>query len=157
MSLSTIRSAIKTKMEGIGSVANVDDYVVWTNDWDYILANWTTSDKRIHRWHVGLAAPMVVERPMPGGLQAWQYNFVITGIYSLLTSIESSKDFEVIVEDVMAEFSKSNSFLAGTTIAGIQLTSYESTVHPATETPVHRAVFNLTINEVRAVTKLCSG
>lgn len=152
MSLATIRTALKTKLDAVTGVENVYDYVYWTDDWQVIYDKFAT-DGRINTWMIGLANNTV--NKIDVGNRTREYQFNLYAYYSLKTSDESSKIFENILDLVVNEFLESFSFLDATTIKSVQIVGIDNSTFAGT--PAHRAQLQMTIEEITAQDLACSG
>ena len=113
MSLSTIRASIKSKLESVSGVENVNDFVIWSDDWDTLLG-YHVKDGRVNTWQIGLRnMPEVV---IDNGIRSTAFTFNLFGLYSMKTADATSKTFEEICESVMYEFAEGNSFLTHTEV-----------------------------------------
>ena len=143
MSLSTIRTAIKSKLELVTDVENVKDFVIWSDKWDDLLA-YFVKDGRVNTWQIGLRSTPEVY--IDNGIRETAFMFNIYGLYSMKTENESSKVFEGITEAVLYEFSKANSFLTNTELTQKpSLVSFENAIY--LQNPVHRCLINLQVTE----------
>ena len=145
MSLATIRSGIKTKMETLTDVENVLDYVVWTDDWQVIYDKFEEGG-RLDTWMIGLNnTPQHIVSSQDKNI-TWLFNLV--GYYSIKTSDESSKAFETIIETIMNGFGvfKNVLGLPGVTNTAPILTSLVNAVFNTT--PAHMGVIQISFNEI---------
>lgn len=152
MSLATVRTAIKTKLDAITGIENVYDYVYWTDDWQVVYDNFA-KDSRINCWFIGLASrdPSVVS----SGTVERQRVFNFFAYYSLKSSNQSSITLENLVDTVCNEFEESLSITTALTSDSIELISIESTLFAGT--PAHRATIQFTCTEIIAQDLACSG
>ena len=154
MSLSTQRAAIKTKLEAVSGIGSVLDYVVWTDDWQYIYDHFTDSTKtRVHVWFIGLASspgPSAAER----NLRVRSYTWNLVGYYSLLTSAASSKTFEEVVDAILAKFDPIGSIGAGLTHSMPSLSGIQNVIF--TQHGCHTAQIQLTITDKTATGDPCA-
>lgn len=104
----SIRSATVLKLQSVTGVENVLDYVIWTDDWDFIL-NTFTKDGRVNTWMVGLANNSNNE--IDGDLKIHPYLINLFAYYSLKTDQQSSKTFEDLVLTVRDELMKSFNYV----------------------------------------------
>jgi len=112
MSLSTIKTAIKTKLEAIDNVGKVQDYRRHHIDWDKIISSFVDNGK-VNAWIIEwrdaagdkiAVGDLVVER---------RHTFRLFGLYSLKDLTASAKTFEGIVEEVMDAFDKNETLASG--------------------------------------------
>jgi len=150
MSVATIRTAIASKIDAVADTENVKDFVIWTDDWNYIITN-MAKDGRINTWMVGLQA--IPEIKVGNGWKETVYIFRVVAYYSIKTSNESSKAFENIIDNVVNDFSKSKSFLSGTYNDPMLLVANEAAVY--VQQPCHRALLNIRVTEKETQDKLC--
>ena len=152
MSVATIRTGIKTKMESVSSVNKVLDYVVWTNDWQVIYDKFAEGTDRVNVWMVGLnASPSAV---VSAGVRERQYVYNIVGYYSIKTSDETSKVFEDMIDGIINAFDADNSIANGSElISKINLTAINNTIFA--QHPCHTAVMSLTVTDRTAVANSC--
>ena len=145
MSLSTVRAALKTKLDAVTGVENVYDYVYWTGDWETIYANFA-KDGRINTWMIGLAN--IPNTKIDNGNRYKTYVFNLFVYYSLQTSTESSKDLEDLIDTVVNEFIDGFSFLVATTTENVVCLGIENMTYAGT--PAHRAQLQITVQEITA-------
>ncbi len=160
MAWSDIRTATKSKLEAISGVNNVLDYVVWTDDWDYITSNFVTND-RVDTWMLGLATSP--ETRLMNGYKEFDFVMNIVSYYSIKTSNTSSKTFEDLVmtvaDDFMTSFNYVITYVSG--YANSIITNpprnirIENTIFA--QHPCHRAIMEIPIMETVAGTTACSG
>jgi len=141
VSKTSISDAIKTKMEAIDGINNVFDYVFWTDDYQ-VIYNYLSANGRIDSWHIGQGATTTT---IDSGMKIRNYLWNIFGIYSIKTSDESSKAFELLIEKILDDFSISFSFLAQTNHTPPNLVILENGVY--SNTPVHRCQIQLPVTE----------
>ena len=90
MSLSAIRTGLKTKLEAISGVVNVLDHIYWTDDWNELLT-YFTSNGRPNNWQIALAnSPAPIRRAEDKTL-TWVFNLFC--IYAVHTYSQSRKTF----------------------------------------------------------------
>ncbi len=142
MSLSSIRSALKTKLDAITGIENVFDYVYWTDDWQTIYDNFA-KDSRINCWFIGLTSRESSE--ITNGIISREYTFDLFAYYSFKSSNESSKSFEALLDAVQNDFETSHSFVNATNVNSVELVSIESTLFAGT--PAHRGNIRISITE----------
>lgn len=153
MSLATQRAAIKAKLEAVSGIGAVMDHVVWTDDWAFILANFRDSaQERVHVWFIGLASSS--QGALQNGLRSRPYTWNIIGYYSLMTSLESSKLFEDVVDGILAAFDGIGSIGAGLTHVPPSLQGISNVVF--TEQACHTAQIQLTIEDKTAIAGPCA-
>ena len=155
MSYSTIRAAVKTKLESITGIENVHDYVIWSDDWDTLLSNFS-ADNKIQEWYIGLGG--VPDNTVSAGDKKQGFTVNIYGLYGMHTATESSKLFEDLIMDVIDAFSTSFNVLELPGVNNMPPTlpgPVENTIWA--HFPVHRAIINLTITEIVNQELLCKG
>lgn len=152
MSIATVRTAIKTKLDTITGIENVYDYVYWTEDWQVIYDNFA-KDGRINCWFIGLAKriPSVIS----SGTTDRERTFNFFNYYSLKSSNQSSIAFENLIDLVCNEFEESLSITTALTSNSIELLSVDSTLFAGT--PAHRASLQFICTENIAQDLACSG
>lgn len=152
MSISTIKSTVRSKMQALTNINNVKDWVIWTDSWQDIYDNFEEGG-RIDTWMIGVSAanPNIqgrgfVKRP-------WMVN--IFGIYSIKSSNKSSQKLENNAEAIMNEFSKSGSFLDSTIHAPMNMVLFENGI--AYQQPIHRTQLQMLVTETVVVPFSCAG
>ncbi len=101
MALSSIRTAIKTILEGVSGIGIVHDYERWANDWNTFLEFYKTGGK-INGWSITRKATPAKKGNVPTMMRT--HNFVIRGYYGLQDSAASEKTFQDLVEAVQDAF-----------------------------------------------------
>lgn len=102
MSLTEIRTEIKTELESVSGVKNVHDYRRRVNDWSKIESEFK-SGNLIHTWIMKyMGSPFEFDTDSEGYLA--NRSFEIWGLYSLSDANASEKDFDDIVEAVEDHF-----------------------------------------------------
>lgn len=150
MSVSTIRPLIKSTMESIVGIGKVLDYVVWTDDWQFIYDNFS-KDGRVDVWFIGLGSSPAPR--MENGIRERVYVFNLVGFYSLKTDTKSSQGFEAEVDSILSKFDTSSSIGAGLSHTPPSLIAVTNQIF--TQHPVHNAQIQLSILERSAVSDLC--
>jgi hypothetical protein len=151
MSLATQRAAIKTKLEAVSGIGKVQDHVIWTDDWNFIYANFCSGDL-VHVWFIGLASSASPGQ-MPRNTRTRAYTWNLVGYYSLRTDRGSSKLFENIVDAILAKFDPLTSIGAAMTHPAPALVGIQNVVFG--EIPCHTAQIQLTVTETTAATDPC--
>jgi hypothetical protein len=102
MSLSAIRTEIKTLLTGVTDIGVVHDYERWAIDWNTILAQFKPAGKDyIRGWMITRqASPERVIEPGAGGLNDRTHRFLIKGIASLKDDAATEQIFQDLVESV---------------------------------------------------------
>lgn len=155
MSFTDIRAGIKTKLESISGIENVNDFVIWSDDWDSLLT-YFVKDGRVNTWQIGLiSAPAPV---LDSELVTNVYNIGLFGLYSIKTDQESSKTFEDLCLKVINEFATSINPIS---VAGTRfpkppsLLSFANTIYM--QSPAHQATIQMQVSESVERSLLCSG
>jgi len=155
MSLATIRSGIKSKLETLTDINNVLDYVVWTDDWQTIYSLFRKNG-RVDTWMISLQNTPQHQVNAEDKNITWLFN--ITGYYSIQTTAESSKQFETNIETILNGFgaSKNPLGLPGVTLPQAPLlTTVANTVY--VQNPAHTAVIQMGFNEIVNQTLTCGA
>lgn len=150
MSVSTIRPLIKTSMEAVAGIGKVLDYVVWTDDWQFIYDKFSDGE-RVHVWFIGLGNSPAPR--MENGIRERTYVFNLVGFYSLKTESKSSQGFESVVDAILAKFDTTSSLGAGLSHTPPSLVAVTNQIF--SQHPVHNAQIQLSILERTAVSDLC--
>lgn len=146
MSLATIRSGIKTKLETLTDVNNVLDYVVWTEDWETIFTKFS-KDGRLDTWMIALSN--TPQHIISSGDKNITWLFNIVGYYSIKTDDESSKAFETIIETILNGFGTSKNILGLPGVTNGDAPTLISMTNEVFEmSPCHRAVIQMSFNEI---------
>lgn len=165
MSWSDIRTATKLKLESVAGVVNVKDFVIWTDDWNFIITTFGSTDSAgdgiLHTWMIGFAGNPA--NRLNDSNKENDYLLNIVGYYSIQTNLESSKTFEDLVVSIRDEFMKSFSyvknFVPGYTDSSTtnppQGITIENTVW--NQQPVHRALIQIPITEIVLQDLACNG
>ena len=103
MSLSTIRSKIKTKLEALTDVKNVYDYKRYCNDWATYQDLFVKGEK-VNTWEIERISFEAIGHGAPGDVEDKIHNFIIRGFYSVLDSLATEKTFQDIVESIVSNF-----------------------------------------------------
>ncbi len=156
MSFSTIRAAIKSRMEGVTGVENVQDFVFWCDDYA-VLYDRFAKDGRINFWQLQVGSPVTTK--ILSGYNERSSTWNLFGIYSLKSnpdgSTHSSTDFETIIESILDEFTTTFSFLAGTEHTPASMISLANGVYA--ESPIHISQIQMVVTEriVKSTNTLC--
>ena len=102
MSLSTIRTEIKTILETISNVDNVHDYKRYTHSWaDY--KELFVENSKVNTWEIVRESfESFVEAS--NNVNRTRHNFVIRGFYAVQDETASEKIFQDIVEEIRVIF-----------------------------------------------------
>ena len=103
MSLSLIRTQIKTKLEAISGVEKVYDYKRFCND----LATYKdlfVKDSKVNTWEIERKSFSKDARGGSGDVEDTVYNFIIRGYYSFYDALATEKTFQDLVETICADF-----------------------------------------------------
>jgi len=160
MSWAEIRTATKLKLESISGIENVKDYVIWTDDWNFIIQNFAI-DGRINTWMVGLANNN--NNQIEGDLHLCPYLINILAYYSIKTDDQSSKTFEDLGMAVRDEFMKSFAYVktfvpthtSRTLTRPPSFIVFDNTVFA--QQACHRCQIQIPVEETIAQDLACSG
>lgn len=103
MSLSLIRTQIKTKLEAISGVENVYDYKRFSSDWA-TYKDLFVKDSRVNTWEIERKSFSRMARGGSGDVEDTIHNFIIRGFYSVYDVLASEKTFQDLVETICADF-----------------------------------------------------
>jgi len=103
MSLSDIRSEIKTKLEAISGVENVYDFKRYCNDLS-TYKDLFVKDNKVNTWEIERISFTRNPRGGNGEIDDTIHNFVIRGYYSVFDSLATEKTFQDLVESICATF-----------------------------------------------------
>lgn len=99
MSLSDIRTQIKTLLESVPGIGKVHDFERWTTNWNTFLNYFKDSNNRINGWVITRSE--TVERlQSPEAANISIHIFRIKGYYGLKDSLESEKVFQDLIESI---------------------------------------------------------
>jgi hypothetical protein len=127
MSLSLIRTKIKTKLEAISGVENVYDYKRYSAD----LATYKDlfiNDSRVNTWDVERKTFSKISHGGHGDVEDSSDDFVIRGFYSVYEKLTSEKTFQDLVETICADFLNDPTLGGTATLLRIPITGEFSTV-----------------------------
>ena len=103
MSLSLIRTKIKTKLEAISGVEKVYDYKRFCAD----LATYKDlfiKDSKVNTWEIQRRSFERIGHGGSGDVQDVTHAFIIRGFYSFYDSLATEKTFQDLVETICADF-----------------------------------------------------
>ena len=103
MSLSLIRTKIKTKLEAISGVEKVYDYKRFCAD----LATYKDlfiKDSKVNTWEIQRRSFERIGHGGSGDVQDVTHAFIILGFYSFYDSLATEKTFQDLVETICADF-----------------------------------------------------
>ncbi len=103
MSLSIIRTKIKTKLEAIANVKSVYDFRRYCNDWA-AYQDLFVKDDRVNTWEIERVSFEAHSHGGYGNVEDKTHNFIIRGFYSVLDSLATEKTFQDIVEAIVSNF-----------------------------------------------------
>lgn len=103
MSLSAIRTKIKTKLEAISGVENVYDYKRFCADWATYKELFIKSSK-VNTWEIERRSFSRVGHGGSGDVEDPTHLFIIRGFYSFYDTMETEKTFQDLVETICASF-----------------------------------------------------
>jgi len=102
MSLSTVRTEIKTILLTISNVGQVHDYKRYTHSWDDYKDLFVENSK-VNTWEIVRESfESFVEAS--NNVNRTRHNFTIRGFYSVQDKTASEKTFQDIVEDIRVTF-----------------------------------------------------
>jgi len=103
MTESAINAGIKTVLDGVSSIANVHDYVRWSNSWGTFLALFKDTDNdKINGW--AFSRKSTATQNVNIGEIEKAHVYVVRGYYGLKDEDASEKTFQGIVEDAQTAF-----------------------------------------------------
>jgi hypothetical protein len=105
MSLSAIRAEIKSKLESVTGIGQVQDYRRHTIDWNEI-ATLFKSGSKINGWIIDWTSAPQTKEASGSIILNRRHTFRVWGLYSLKDNVASAKTFDDLVEAILNEFSK---------------------------------------------------
>lgn len=112
MSYSTILAQVKSTLEGVSGVANVNDYIRYSSDLS-VMKSLFVSNSVFHTWFITRTSA-----PSEASLDAQvfrRHNFELLGFYEVDDSLESEKTFQALCDTIMNTFDDdANLTLSGT-------------------------------------------
>jgi len=103
MSLSLIRTQIKTKLEAISGVENVYDYKRFCSDWA-TYKELFVKDSKVNTWEIERKSFSRTGRGGSGDVEDTVHEFIIRGFYSFYDALATEKTFQDLVETICADF-----------------------------------------------------
>ena len=103
MSLSLIRTQIKTKLEAISGVENVYDFRRFCSDWA-TYKDLFVKDSKVNTWEIERKSFSRTARGGSGDVEDTIHNFIIRGFYSFYDALATEKTFQDLVETICADF-----------------------------------------------------
>jgi len=103
MSLSLIKTQIKTKLEAISGVEKVYDYKRFCSDW-VTYKDLFVKDSRVNTWEIERKSFSRMARGGPGDIEDVTHEFIIRGFYSFYDALATEKTFQNLVETICADF-----------------------------------------------------
>ena len=103
MSLSTIRSKIKTKLEAISGIENVYDYHRYCNDW-VTYKDLFVKDSKVNTWEISRDNFVKTSHGGNGYVMDTDNSFIVRGFYSAYDTLATEKTFQDLVEDIIETF-----------------------------------------------------
>lgn len=103
MSLSLIRTQIKTKLEAISGVENVYEYRKFCNDL-VTYKDLFIKDSKVNTWEIERRSFERTGRGGSGDIEDIIHNFTIRGFYSSYDTLATEKTFQDLVETICADF-----------------------------------------------------
>jgi len=101
MSYATVLAQIKSVLEGVSGIANVQDYLRWGATEAEVDA-WAVSSSRLHTWWITRVATAENWDSTHHVLR--RHTFRLQGVYALDDSAATEKTFQALIEDVMTAF-----------------------------------------------------
>ncbi len=99
MSLASMRSAIKSILEGVAGIGVVHDYERWTVDWaTYLSLFRAPAQNLINGWTISRASTSEVA--FASGRHRRSHRFIVRGYYSQKDAAGSEKNFQDLIEAV---------------------------------------------------------
>ena len=150
MSLSTIRSQIKTEIEAIvtSSLGTVYDYKRYCNDWTVYKTLFIRGTK-VHTWEIERTGFSRIEKGGAGGVEFITHDFVLRGFYAIDDSLASDKVFQDDYVELISRRFMNNPTLGG--VADIINLPVTGSIDKGMlgEVLVHVATINLSVTERR--------
>lgn len=103
MSLTTIRTQIKTLIEAVSGIGNVYDYERYCNDWATYKDIFVKNDK-VNTWDIKRERFSSSSHGGSGGVTDRTFDFAIRGFYALNDALASEKTFQDLTDLVLAKF-----------------------------------------------------
>ena len=103
MSLSSIRTKLKTKLEAISGVENVYDFKRYCNDWAAYKDLFVT-DSKVNTWEIQRDTFSKTAHGGSGNVQDTENDIVIRGFYSVYDAYASEKTFQDLVDTILESF-----------------------------------------------------
>lgn len=126
MSLTNIRSQIKTKLQAISGVENVYDFKRYCSDWA-TYKDLFIKDSRVNTWEIERKSFSKVARGGSGDVEDNNHNFIIRGFYSTKDSLATEKTFQDLVETICSSFLNDPTLSGKAKIVHIPITGEFST------------------------------
>lgn len=103
MSLSLIRTQIKTKLEAISGVEKVYDFKRFCADW-VTYKELFIKDSKVNTWEIERKSFSRTGRGGSGDVEDTVHDFIIRGFYSFYDVLATEKTFQDLVETICADF-----------------------------------------------------
>ena len=103
MSLSTVRTKIKTMVEAVPGIGTVYDYKRYVNAWDTYKDLFVKSDK-VNTWEIQRDEFSIDPHGGSGGVADEPHEFVIRGFYAVNDKLASEKTFQDLAQLVAQAF-----------------------------------------------------
>jgi len=103
VSLSLIRTQIKTKLEAISGVEKVYDYKRFCSDWA-TYKDLFIKDSKVNTWEIERRSFSRMARGGSGDVEDTSHEFIIRGFYSFYDALATEKTFQDLVETICADF-----------------------------------------------------
>ena len=103
MSLSTVRTKIKTLMEAVTGIGTVYDYKRYVNDWE-TYKNLFVKDSKVNTWEIQRTTGESESYGGSGGRENRTHNFIIRGFYAIDDKLASEKTFQDLTDLVVTAF-----------------------------------------------------
>lgn len=102
MSLATIRTQVKTILEGVSGIGLVHEYVRWATTWEKFLEFFKTSSNKING--ATITRVQTPETCESSDHNSRRHSFLIRMYYGLKDDDESEITFQLLVENTCAAF-----------------------------------------------------
>ena len=103
MSLSTVRTQMKTMLESVSGIGEVYDYKRYSNDLT-TYKNLFVEGSKVTTWEIIRDTFSMNVHGGSGGVEDRTHNFIIRGFYSLNDKLASEKTFQDLVDTVIEVF-----------------------------------------------------
>lgn len=145
MSLSLIRTQIKTKLEAISGVEKVYDYKRYCADWA-TYKDLFVKDSKVNTWEIERKSFSRTARGGSGDVEDTIHEFIIRGFYSFYDALATEKTFQDLVETICADFVNDPTLGGKAKIVHIPITG-EFTLGKLGDVLCHIATINISIED----------